>query len=430
MIFGGRLLKHFSPFYPSFIEDKEAAKISKESDNGDNSSQATPSAAQFTLFWDVENVQIPKGLEAKDVVEKLKLFLKDEWNLTSGTMTAIGNKNTFGKYFKSSSAGKDGVERGDETTFISKSDKDIHQTRTATTDIGPLKCDASNLDIKLNFHKLQSSKKSAADIALMGEIARLIYHRKPPHTIILVSGDGDFKQILSLLQSLHYKVYIISRTDSTSFKEQLATGDNAIFSSHIPWDAILQVESQVQVGDERHSDNEEDPLPKYLVKSKTIKGSMTEFRHSISYLVPELSIQAGIKEEHFFKKGGKRAILQYIGECKRIIATIEPQLLEQKKYESKRMKKLTNSIFFDVLHNLSLYLSVNKKSLVLHNGKNALRMMLFGAKKLEKNLAVLWPSINGNFQLTSSKQRNKFYNNHRFKNMSRAMSTIRFRRFR
>lgn len=59
------------------------------------------------------------------------------------------------------------------------------------------------------MQNVSSGKPSASDIAILGELLKLCYHYKPPHAIILISGDRDFSKVLNFLDWAHYRVILI-----------------------------------------------------------------------------------------------------------------------------------------------------------------------------------------------------------------------------
>ena len=52
-------------------------------------------------------------------------------------------------------------------------------------------------------------KANSSDLAILVEILKLVIDSKPPHCIILISGDRDFANILSTLTFRKYQVYLI-----------------------------------------------------------------------------------------------------------------------------------------------------------------------------------------------------------------------------
>ncbi|KAJ3022648.1 UNVERIFIED_CONTAM: hypothetical protein HDU68_009011 [Siphonaria sp. JEL0065] len=59
------------------------------------------------------------------------------------------------------------------------------------------------------LQNISSGKPSAADIAIMGEIMKITFFHKPPHAIILISGDRDFSKVLNFLESVNYSVTLV-----------------------------------------------------------------------------------------------------------------------------------------------------------------------------------------------------------------------------
>ena len=121
------------------------------------------------IFWDHENMSIPRGLRGYEAVKKLnQLALKQNTQLIS--INAIGNTNIL------------------------------------TSDLrGELEAAGVVL------HHVSSQKDSAADIAIHLEIMKLIQVQPPPFTIYLISSDTDYSKLLNFLTGLHYKVVLIHK---------------------------------------------------------------------------------------------------------------------------------------------------------------------------------------------------------------------------
>jgi uncharacterized LabA/DUF88 family protein len=52
-------------------------------------------------------------------------------------------------------------------------------------------------------------KANSSDLAILVEILKLVIDNKPPHCIVLISGDRDFANVLSTLTFRKYQVYLI-----------------------------------------------------------------------------------------------------------------------------------------------------------------------------------------------------------------------------
>lgn len=52
-------------------------------------------------------------------------------------------------------------------------------------------------------------KSNSSDLAILVEILKLVIDYKPPHCIVLISGDRDFANVLSTLTFRKYQVYLI-----------------------------------------------------------------------------------------------------------------------------------------------------------------------------------------------------------------------------
>lgn len=52
-------------------------------------------------------------------------------------------------------------------------------------------------------------KANSSDLAILVEILKLVIDNKPPHCIVLISGDRDFANVLSTLIFRKYQVYLV-----------------------------------------------------------------------------------------------------------------------------------------------------------------------------------------------------------------------------
>ena len=68
-------------------------------------------------------------------------------------------------------------------------------------------------DCGVSVQKIHSKYPAAVDISILNEIIKLVYFFKPPHSIVLISGDRDFSKILNFLDQVHYHVIYVHAND-------------------------------------------------------------------------------------------------------------------------------------------------------------------------------------------------------------------------
>ena len=59
------------------------------------------------------------------------------------------------------------------------------------------------------MQNVSSCKDSAADMNINHEIMKTTFFNKPPHAIVLISGDSDFVMTINFLESAGYTVFLI-----------------------------------------------------------------------------------------------------------------------------------------------------------------------------------------------------------------------------
>ncbi|KAJ3124376.1 hypothetical protein HK100_011255 [Physocladia obscura] len=127
----------------------------------------TQSDETVSVYWDIENCACPASIRGILIVRRIKDFLKSK-NLVLLEIRAIGD--------------------------ISKINA-VSQTELQESGVV--------------LQNVSSGKPNAADISILGEIMKLIYYRRPPHTIVLISGDRDFSVVLNFLETVGYRVILI-----------------------------------------------------------------------------------------------------------------------------------------------------------------------------------------------------------------------------
>jgi uncharacterized LabA/DUF88 family protein len=61
----------------------------------------------------------------------------------------------------------------------------------------------------VNVHDIVSNKPNSSDLAIIAQILAIVMDNKPPQCIILISGDRDFANIISIITARKYKVILI-----------------------------------------------------------------------------------------------------------------------------------------------------------------------------------------------------------------------------
>eukprot|EP01133_Synstelium_polycarpum_P017471 gene17471-20846_t len=80
------------------------------------------------------------------------------------------------------------------------------------------------------LHDVSRNKSNASDIAILVEILKLVIDNKPPHCIVLISGDRDFSNVLNTLTFRRYQVFLIHSTHASDVLKYSATAAYEWFS--------------------------------------------------------------------------------------------------------------------------------------------------------------------------------------------------------
>ncbi|KAJ3390099.1 hypothetical protein HDU84_007924 [Entophlyctis sp. JEL0112] len=126
-----------------------------------------------SVFWDHENCACPAELRGFIIVRRIKDLLNSK-GLVITNIVAIGDVSRMKASLKA----------------------DLEQSGVVVQSIS-------------------SRKPSAADIAILGEIMKNIHFHKPPHAIVLISGDRDFSAVLNFLESVAYRVILVHSNQIT-----------------------------------------------------------------------------------------------------------------------------------------------------------------------------------------------------------------------
>lgn len=141
------------------------------------------SSVPISVFWDIQNCPVPGGLKGYEVVSNLRNFLKSLPN--PGPILKI-----------------------DAFTNISKLKPNLR-----------LELEGSGV----NLHDVASPKPGSADVALLVEIIKFVLDFKPPHHIVLITGDGDFSNALNTLRFRGYEVILIHSVSSSLILKKSAS---------------------------------------------------------------------------------------------------------------------------------------------------------------------------------------------------------------
>lgn len=80
----------------------------------------------------------------------------------------------------------------------------------------------------MNYQRLHSKSPAAADISILHEIVKLVYFHRPPHNIVLITGDRDFSKILNFLDQVHYNVSYIHAKDMSDVMQFSINGTSPL----------------------------------------------------------------------------------------------------------------------------------------------------------------------------------------------------------
>jgi hypothetical protein len=155
------------------------------------------------VFWDIENCAVPSGMKGVHVVHAIRQFA-----LQRGILKNISAFANF-KLLKEK-----------------------------------LRADMQESGVVL--HDIVTSKANSSDLAILVEILKVVIDHKPPHCIILISGDRDFANVISTLTFRKYKVVLIyspqasgvlrnTATESVSWNELLKRGGKPFNPSEVPF---------------------------------------------------------------------------------------------------------------------------------------------------------------------------------------------------
>lgn len=151
---------------------------------------------KVAFFWDIENVPIPKGQNAFDIVQRIRRKFVVERGLQEIEFSCYCNTSTLAEKIQES-----------------------------------LHCAAVRM-----IH-VYNRKPGAADLQIMLDLDRFERTHRPPATIILISGDIDFVGKLNALRN-HAGFHVIVIHNRPAKEELKAT-----VNEHFAWELFTQAQS-------------------------------------------------------------------------------------------------------------------------------------------------------------------------------------------
>ncbi|TPX74941.1 hypothetical protein CcCBS67573_g03780 [Chytriomyces confervae] len=141
-----------------------------------------------SVFWDFENCAVPSGVAGFLIAKRVK-DLCQKRNLELCSFIAMGDTTQLNQAVRAD------LEESGVSLINVLSSKEVEFLNRTT----------------MPSHVLTDSflNQSAADIAILTELMKTVYFVKPPHEIILISGDRDFSKALYFLESVKYSVTLI-----------------------------------------------------------------------------------------------------------------------------------------------------------------------------------------------------------------------------
>ena len=134
------------------------------------------------VIWDLELCPVPKNLKGYQAVRLIKDFILAK-GLQLTQIVAIGSSRILS-----------------------------NQTRDELEDCG------------VSVQNLHSKSPAVADISILYEVIKLVYFHRPPHSIVLISGDRDYSKILNFLDQVHYHVIYVHAKDVSDVMQFSITG--------------------------------------------------------------------------------------------------------------------------------------------------------------------------------------------------------------
>lgn len=131
------------------------------------------------VFWDIENCAVPATMKGVQVVNAIRSFALQRGILKN--ISAFANLKLI----------KDDLR------------SDLQESGVLLHDV--------------------TRKANSSDLAILVEILKLVIDNKPPHCIVLISGDRDFANVLSTLTFRKYQVYLIHSPQASEVLRNAAT---------------------------------------------------------------------------------------------------------------------------------------------------------------------------------------------------------------
>lgn len=171
------------------------------------------------VFWDIENCAVPTTMKGVQVVNAIRSFALQRGILKN--ISAFANLKLI---------------RDDLRADLQESGVLLHDV---------------------------TRKANSSDLAILVEILKLVIDNKPPHCIVLISGDRDFANILSTLTFRKYQVYLIHSPQASEVLRNAAT-------DAYEWTQLLK-----RGGDTNANGNPQQPPPSSLPVSSVVSASLS-----------------------------------------------------------------------------------------------------------------------------------------------------------
>ncbi len=144
------------------------------------------------------------------------------------------------------------------------------------------------------------SVKNSADNQLMVDCLDDIYSNRPPDTVILVSGDGDFANSVRNLQKLGKKVIVFAQRGNVKQKLKELVGSDFHFLDELP--SLIAAKSQQQI-ENCQPDLTYNEAVEYLIEaiktalSKGKRAGLGFINQLMSQLFPKYQGVASVKHQ-------------------------------------------------------------------------------------------------------------------------------------
>lgn len=192
------------------------------------------------VFWDIENCAVPTTMKGVQVVNAIRSFALQRGILKN--ISAFANLKLI---------------RDDLRADLQESGVLLHDV---------------------------TRKANSSDLAILVEILKLVIDNKPPHCIVLISGDRDFANILSTLTFRKYQVYLIHSPQASEVLRNAAT-------DAFEWTQLLK-----RGGDTNGTLLPPPPLPLGAISPISLSTPYDKFQPLLDFLVQKGKPQVEFSE--------------------------------------------------------------------------------------------------------------------------------------